>query len=140
MAPEMALGKGEVDGRADIYSLGCVAYWLLTGQQVFRAESPLATVVAHVQEQPVPPSQRSEFEIPAALEQVVLACLEKDPANRPEDASELDARLSACRLEDVWTSARAREWWTLHLSEVEVAFADYHGGESDVQPILTVSG
>ena len=65
MAPEMAIGDREIDGRADIYCLGCVGYWLVTGQRVFETESPLATVVAHVQERPVPPSQKTELEIPA---------------------------------------------------------------------------
>ena len=61
MAPEIALGRAGVDGRSDIYSLGCVAYYLLTGQPVFSGETPVATVLAHVQEPPVPPSARSEF-------------------------------------------------------------------------------
>jgi serine/threonine-protein kinase len=67
MAPEMAVGNRDIDGRADIYCLGCVGYWLITGQHVFQHDSALATVVAHVQEQPVPPSQKTELEILSSM-------------------------------------------------------------------------
>ena len=61
MAPEMALGSDDVDGRADLYALGCVAYWLLTGQQVFKGETPIATVHRARPAKPEPPSQRTEI-------------------------------------------------------------------------------
>jgi serine/threonine-protein kinase len=113
MAPEMALGDGSVDGRADIYAVGCVAYWLLTGQPVFAADTPVATLLKHVQEEPIPPSRRTELEIPEDLDAVILACLAKDPADRPRTAEELDARLAACSV-SAWTKDRADEWWKLH--------------------------
>jgi tRNA A-37 threonylcarbamoyl transferase component Bud32 len=119
MAPEMATGKREIDGRADIYCLGCVGYWLVTGQRVFEAESPLATVVAHVQEPPVPPSRRTELEIPDKLEQIILACLEKDPAKRPQDAAVLDEMLASCSVDCEWVAQDAQEWWELHASEAD---------------------
>jgi serine/threonine-protein kinase len=118
MAPETALGKADVDGRADIYCLGCVGYWLVTGQRVFEGDNALATVVAHVQEQPIPPSQRTELEIPDSLERIILASLEKDPANRPQSAAELGAMLDASAAEVVWNTQLAREWWDLHMPEV----------------------
>jgi len=111
MAPEIALGKSNVDGRADIYSLGCVAYWLLTGQLVFEGSAPLSVLLSHIQETPVPPSQRSELEIPAELERIVLACLEKDPDRRPQSATELMALLAADPLSKLWTPQRAESWW-----------------------------
>src|SRR4051794_17350526 len=86
MAPEMALGEA-VDGRADIYALGCVAYYLLTGKLVFEATSAYQLIAKHMQQPPVPPSQRSELEINAELEQVVLACLAKRPEDRPQSAT-----------------------------------------------------
>ncbi len=116
MAPEMALGKSEIDGRTDIYGVGCVAYWLLTGQRVFQAETGLAMALAHVQERPIPPSRRTELEVPDGLERVILACLEKDPANRPEDAGALEDVLTAA-VEGAWDGARARDWWELHMPE-----------------------
>jgi serine/threonine-protein kinase len=112
MSPEIALGN-KVDARSDIYSLGCVAYWLLTGHLVFDADTPLAVLLAHIQDSPIPPSQRSELEIPSDLEQVVLSCLEKDPANRPQSALELADALRACRL-PTWGSQQAETWWSTH--------------------------
>jgi serine/threonine-protein kinase len=120
MAPEQALGNRPVDPRTDIYALGCVAYWLLTGQLVFEGATPMEAVLHHVQTAPVPPSKRSELEIPAALEKVVLSCLEKDPDYRPQSADELAEMLASC--EDgveLWTHEKAHEWWDMHLPAIE---------------------
>jgi len=113
IAPEMAAGAA-VDARADIYSLGCVAYWLLTGRQVFEATHPSAIVAKHIQEAVTAPSARAGKEIPPALERIVLACLEKDPARRPQSADELAAALRATGLAAAWTQERARAWWDRH--------------------------
>jgi len=113
MAPEIALGR-VVDRRADIYSLGCVAYYLLTGQPVFSADTAVATALAHVTDTPTPPSVRSELMIPSALDALILECLAKDPADRPQSAAELDARLAATVAPDAWTSEDAHVWWELH--------------------------
>src|SRR6266576_766557 len=74
IAPEQALG-GDVDSRTDIYGIGCVAYWLLTGHTVFTADTPIGLIMHHVQTTPVPPSLRSEMPITAALDALVLSCL-----------------------------------------------------------------
>jgi serine/threonine-protein kinase len=114
MAPEIALGKSGVDGRSDLYSLGCVAYYLLTGQQVFSGETPVATVLAHVQTPPPPPSARAEFPIPPALDAAILACLAKDPSDRPATAWVLDCQLAeAMAANGAWTPDAARAWWDL---------------------------
>ena len=114
MAPEIALGRTGIDGRADLYSLGCVAYFLLTGRPVFVAETAVATALAHVKDTPPPPSALSEFRIAPALDAVVTACLAKDPADRPASATELAARLADSDPQDVWTPDAARSWWNLH--------------------------
>jgi len=114
MAPEIALGSAGVDGRADLYSLACVAYFMLTGQPVFSGDTPVATVLAHVQEPPLPPSARSEFPVPAALDALILECLSKDPMGRPETAGVLAQRLAAAVPAAEWTAERARAWWELH--------------------------
>jgi serine/threonine-protein kinase len=114
MAPEIALGSAVLDGRADIYSLGCVAYYLLTGAPVFSHRVAVATALAHVQEDPVPPSERSEQDIPPALEALILQCLAKDPAARPASASELGDRLAATVPAAAWTDQMAHRWWKLH--------------------------
>jgi tRNA A-37 threonylcarbamoyl transferase component Bud32 len=94
MAPEMVHGD-VVDGRSDLYSLGCVAYYLLTGHLVFEAETALQMVLLHVQQEPVPPSRRTENPVPPTLERLVLACLAKNPADRPQSAGELADELAA---------------------------------------------
>jgi serine/threonine-protein kinase len=121
MAPEVALGNPNVDGRSDLYSLGCVAYYLLTGQPVFAGETPVATVLAHVQTPPSPPSARAEFPIPPALDEVILACLAKEPADRPATAAELDRRLADTVPPDAWTADAARTWWDLRRVVVNPA-------------------
>jgi serine/threonine-protein kinase len=93
-APEMAHDQ-TVDGRADLYSLGCVAYYLLTGKLVFEGDTPLQTILQHLQHPPVPPSQRTDRPIPADLEAIVLACLAKRPEDRPRSAAMLSERLAA---------------------------------------------
>ena len=113
IAPEQAMGA-ELDGRADIYATGCVAYWLLTGQLVFTAENPMALVMQHIRAQPVPPSARTDRPVPRALDDLVLSCLAKDPAHRPQSARELSRRLAEVEGASAWTQERAREWWTTH--------------------------
>jgi eukaryotic-like serine/threonine-protein kinase len=120
MAPEIALARPEIDGRADLYSLGCVAYYLLTGQLVFDAESPLAAAVAQVNDQPVPPGARSPFRIPSRLEAVILQCLAKDPAARPPSAAALANQLAETVQEGAWTADAARAWWDRHTEGIAV--------------------
>ncbi|MFC2173394.1 serine/threonine-protein kinase [Acidobacteriota bacterium] len=114
MAPEMVLGKTEIDGRADIYALGCVAYWLVTGHRPFESKSAVEMVIDHVKTTPRRPSEISELELAQEVEEIILSCLEKDPADRPQTAHDLLAALESCRLENSWTPERAREWWQLH--------------------------
>ena len=114
MAPEVALASPDVDGRADIYSLGCVAYFLLTGQIVFTADSAIAIALAHVNDQPVPPSARSSFTIPGRLDALILQCLAKDPGERPASAVDLANRLAGTVPEDAWTADAAQAWWDQH--------------------------
>ena len=114
MSPEQALGTANIDGRADIYSVGCVAYWLLTGQLVFVADTPTAMLMQHIQSAPPPPSSRSEMAISPSMDRVVLSCLAKDPAHRPQSAKELSRRLAEIDIETTWTEERRSEWWQKH--------------------------
>jgi serine/threonine-protein kinase len=115
MAPEIAMGRRDIDGRSDIYSLGCVAYFLLTGELVFSESSPTATALAHVQKNPVPPSQRTELPIPSSLERIILRCLEKDPEKRPASAAELAFLLEAAADIPSFDRHAAEEWWAINL-------------------------
>ncbi len=122
MAPELAVNRG-VDARADLYALGCVAYWLVTGRLVFDAENALAMVVAHAKETPLPPSAVAEQEIPPELDAIILRCLEKDAAKRYQSAGELSAALAACPAASAWSEVQAREWWSLNRPEAEPELA-----------------
>ncbi len=117
IAPEQVAGE-EVDGRADIYSLGCVAFWMLTATHVFEGSSGLQTMVKHVRERPPAPSSRTEQSIPPALDQIVLKCLEKDPSRRPQTVDALADMLAACDGAAEWTQHSAARWWTDHLPEM----------------------
>ncbi|MEO8199421.1 MAG: serine/threonine-protein kinase [Gemmatimonadota bacterium] len=109
MAPEMALGE-TVDGRADLYALGCVAYYLLTGQLVFEATSGVQMIARHVRAEPIPPSIRANMVVAPALERLILDCLAKKPEDRPGTAAEIARRLSTIDLEP-WTEDLATTWW-----------------------------
>src|SRR6266576_3554747 len=113
IAPEQAMGA-DLDGRADIYATGCLAYWFLTGQFVFSAETPMGLLVQHAQTPAAPPSARTDQAIPPALDDLVLSCLAKDPAQRPQSARALSLRLAEVEGASAWTQDRAREWWTSH--------------------------
>ena len=117
IAPEQALGGADVDTRADIYSTGCVAYWLLTGQLVFTADTPMKLLMAHAHTPPEPPSSRTETPIPRDLDALVLSCLAKDREHRPKSARDLLERLDAVAPQQPWTDERAREWWKVHLPD-----------------------
>jgi hypothetical protein len=114
MSPEQALGQSQIDGRADIYALGCVAYWLVTGSLVFPRNSAMAMAVAHSQTPPEPPSHRTELPIPASFDAIVLECLAKSPADRPPTAELLAHRLESLTDVPEWDRGRARDWWNLH--------------------------
>ena len=115
IAPEQALGGTDVDARADIYATGCVAYWLLTGELVFTADTPMKLLMAHANMPAESPSTRTEIPIPPDLDALVLSCLAKDRALRPQSARDLLQRLDAIPLQRAWTEARARTWWNEHL-------------------------
>lgn len=114
LAPETVYGSEKIDGRSDLYCLGGVAYFLLTGQPPFTAESSVEVVVDHVKTIPRRPSEVSETAIPAELDDVVMKCLEKKPADRYRTAGELEAALDAIPLTEPWSRAKAEEWWDLH--------------------------
>ena len=130
MAPEVALGERNIDGRADIYSLGCVAYFLMTGSVLFNEKSATATALAHVQKAPIPPSQRSEMPIPKDLEELVMGCLSKKREKRPGSAQELRQKLSELGGARQWGRAEAEQWWHKHLPSIGEAKSSAANPES----------
>jgi serine/threonine-protein kinase len=110
MSPEQATSESDPDARSDIYSLGAVAYFLLTGQPPFEGKNPILVMVAHARDQVIPPSRLTPT-IPPDLESIVLRCLAKSPSERFAEVDELDKALACCACTDQWTEERAAEWW-----------------------------
>jgi eukaryotic-like serine/threonine-protein kinase len=98
----------------DLYALGCVAYWLLTGKMVFTGENAVQVMLQHAHAEPKRPSERVDRPVPAALEELVMQCLEKDPARRPLGAQVVSEWLSSVLLTSAWTAERAEKWWATH--------------------------
>jgi len=126
MSPEQALGDSEPDERCDIYSLGAVAYYLLTGSPPFDGDKAIRVILAHAHDPVVPPSRLRE-EVPADLEQVVLRCLAKNPDDRYASAAALRQALSECGAAGSWTHGDAAKWWQAN-------------GKTDMQAEAMVAG
>jgi hypothetical protein len=114
MAPETIRQPGFGDARSDIYAVGAVGYLLLTGQPVFDGEDSAVLWQKHLTTKPVPPSVRMTGTIGQQLERIILRCLEKDPAQRPQSVAEFAAALQACPTTGTWTVEDGRAWWERH--------------------------
>lgn len=112
MSPEQARGDMP-DGRSDIYSLGAVGYYLLTGRPPFVGENPVHVVLSHARDIPANPSTINPA-IEPQLEEIIMSCLSKDPDDRPADVSQLRSALKACETEARWTSVDSATWWNHH--------------------------
>ena len=110
MSPEQATGDGAPDARSDIYSLGAVGYYLLTGRPPFEGKRAIKVMIAHAHQDVIPPSQHRDG-IPDDVQQVVLQCLAKAPADRYQNAASLAEALARCTTADRWTREDARRWW-----------------------------
>ena len=117
MAPEVILGE-QVDCPADVYAVGCLLYFLLTGKIVFDADTSMRLLLQHVQQPPSPPSMRTRQPIPRAIDDLVMACLHKDPNRRPRDAGELLQLASAPSIAGDWDHLDAQRWWANHLPQL----------------------
>jgi len=118
MAPETVTAPETVDARTDLYALGAVGYWLVTGTHVFGGKSIFEVCSHHLHSVPDPPSTRLGAPVAKDLEAVLLACLAKRPDDRPASAHVLRERLRACAAAGRWTNARAAQWWAVHRHEL----------------------
>jgi serine/threonine-protein kinase len=115
MSPEQATGDREPDKRSDIYSLGAVMYYLLTGRPPFEYDKPLKVIIAHSHEAPRPIGELIE-NVPDDVQQIVCRCLEKNPEDRFQDAEHLAFALESCSVSRGWSRTRAAQWWTERCS------------------------
>jgi serine/threonine-protein kinase len=116
ISPEAVTASALVDGRSDLYSLGAVGYFLMTGRPVFEARTVVEMLMHHLQSEVVAPSELTGGAYPTDLEALVLQCLQKAPADRPRDARALRSELCQCGAARQWTAERASEWWTAFRS------------------------
>jgi hypothetical protein len=110
MSPEQATGDKEPDPRSDIYSMGGVLYFLLSGHPPFEDEKPLKVLISHAHD-PVPPLSQYREDVPLDLEAIVMRCLSKNPDDRYQSAAELAAALEDCEHHGMWSRDHARNWW-----------------------------
>ena len=129
MSPEQAGGPDSLDGRSDIYGVGALGYFLLTGRPPFAGRSGVRALAAHLYERPEPVSKHRPG-VPADLEAVVLRCLAKDPVDRFPDAGALEAALAACHTEP-WTEEEAAQWWRARPAGAEPGGAPDTGRDFD---------
>jgi eukaryotic-like serine/threonine-protein kinase len=134
LAPEAILNAASVDASIDLYALGAVGYELLVGQPVFEGSTIVEVSLHHLQSEPVPPSLRSAQPIPAGLEQLVLRCLAKDPAQRPASAAAMMAILDQLADTGSWTIDDARSWWSDRAPGIRSAVHHRRRGESTPGP------
>jgi serine/threonine protein kinase len=144
MSPEAIQMPNSVDARSDIYAVGAVGYYLLTGQPVFEADNVVDLCQKHVATPPIPPSERSRTPIPAALESAILSCLEKSRAKRPQTARDLALLIARCPEATQWSIEDADAWWGRHergqapgLSSMPVAASATSARGHDVTIDLT---
>jgi serine/threonine-protein kinase len=136
MPPERATGE-QADERSDLYSLGCVGFYMLTGEPVFTGE-PMAVMLKHIRTAPRAPSAVARQPIPADLDRIILACLQKTPDKRPGSALELWRLLGDASPAGRWTAESAERWWREHAPEhIQSAETDSFGANSLPLPSRT---
>jgi len=135
LAPEALTNPDTIDGRSDLYALGAVGYFLLTGEQVFTGNI-VEICGHHMHTEPIPPSERLGRELPFELEAVVMQCLAKKPDDRPQSAGEIRARLAASLDVPRWRQADAEAWWQEHGEALQPEPAD--SSHSEVTRTLAV--
>ncbi|HEY5926540.1 MAG TPA: serine/threonine-protein kinase [Kofleriaceae bacterium] len=111
VAPEAVTDPNSVGPAADLYALGCVGYFLLTGKKLFTGNTAVDICIQHVTKPPTPPSQVTDATVPRALEDIIMMCLAKQPSGRPASANDLADQLRAAGPFTDWDESRALAWW-----------------------------
>lgn len=119
MAPEAISNPETVDPRSDIYSLGAVGYWLLTGKTLFDTADVDLLLEHQVKDQPAPPSALMNQADSTELHQVIMRCLAKNPSDRPASVQQLGDAIARCKADKPWLPPEAERWWHAHLAGLE---------------------
>jgi serine/threonine protein kinase len=119
LSPEAIRTPDKIDGRSDLYAIGGVGYYLLTGARLFDSENFVEICSHQLQTQPEPPSERVERQFPEDLESLIMRCLEKDPDERPANARALVQAFEACTNAGDWSSESASDWWEKHGADLQ---------------------
>ncbi len=138
MSPEAIQSPSLVDACSDLYAVGAVGYFLVTGKPVFEATTVVELLQKHVTETPVPPSQRVNIQVSHELEDALLSCLEKSRARRPQTARDLAQMLMRCPTANQWSVVDADAWWAMHDRRTRGATVSATGGSSFIQPNVTM--
>lgn len=126
LSPELIQTPEEVDTRSDVYQLGVVAYYMLTGAHVFQGANIFEVCAHHLYAEPDSPEQRTGRSFSPELSALIMTCLAKNPDDRPHDAGELLTRLRACTVDGRWTQTEAHAWWERWSDDLSAA-ADRDG-------------
>jgi hypothetical protein len=139
LSPEAVTSPEQVDARSDLYSLGCVGYYLVTGHRVFEGRNVVEVCSHHLHSRPVPPADRLGRPVPETLSGLLLACLEKEPQRRPASARALLTMLDAAVGDDVppWTDDQARAWWSTQGARI-IAQGKAEAARESVVPLSAV--
>jgi serine/threonine-protein kinase len=130
VAPEALLGDGEVDGRTDLYSLGCVAHYLLTGSAPFAGNTVLEVLGQHLHATAKPFAAKARWPVSPELERLILGCLGKARVQRPSDAATLYALLQQCPEAGVWDAEHGRKWWAERGTALKAKVAAVRAAEA----------
>ena len=141
LAPELITDASLFSPSSDLYALGGVGYYLLTGRNVFEGASAVEICAMHLHDEPVPPSQRTAREIPPDLEAILLACLAKQPKKRPQSAQAMSEMLARCEGVGTWTQKQARKWWADNRSTLPMEKHEKtHSPLSDTHMLVNTEG
>ncbi len=138
MAPELTKNPPRPSPASDLYALGAVGYFLLTGKHLFGGGSVFEILLRHVKREPPSPSEVRGEAVPPELEELLLALLAKDPNDRPQDAAAVAARLESMPCAASWTEAAALEWWERHAAVFRPSFEDIRPApeEASTRPLI----
>jgi serine/threonine-protein kinase len=140
MSPEAIRSPDRVDARSDLYAVGAVGYFLVTGQHVFGGKTTVEVCAHHLHSTPLPPSQRVQAPVDGALEAILLECLAKEPAQRPASAKRLGERLAAARSGSGLSPAAIEEWWQRVKPARDGSAAAAAGSLAAPSPAASASG